>query len=182
MKKAKKIIVFLLMAILMVGCTGMKKNANTIDDAFNYDKFYKLNKTITGETFELQLTGYKVVRDNEALPAVLIYYTFKNNSEEAMSANDTYLDISQASAMKDGDTYISQAYFEYASLTDSDNELIQNADKYVEQSETIDCIDGWKLRNNVNPVNLIFFDENDEVIDSVMIDVEKGLPAGTDHL
>lgn len=45
------------MVFLLVGCTRMKKESNTIENAFNYDKFYKLNKTVTGETFELQLTG-----------------------------------------------------------------------------------------------------------------------------
>ncbi|WP_421000292.1 DUF5067 domain-containing protein [Carnobacterium maltaromaticum] len=184
MKKWRKINIFALMLglLLLVGC-GMRKEAeHDVSKDFTYDKKVEMDQVVEGEEYSVRVTGYKVIRDSENMPALMMYYEFVNSSEEEISPYDLYMDAYQTSKIADGDTELYEADIYDGLLNEEDLTLLNNTFELVEPESQLKCATVWKLRNNKYPLEVEVYSYEEEYLGMIQIDMQKGIVEGSTEI
>lgn len=168
--------------LLLVGC-GMRKEAeHDVSKDFTYNKKVEMNQVVEGEGYTVRVTGYKVIRDSENMPALMMYYEFANSSEEQISPYDLYMDAYQTSKIADGDTEVDEAAIYDELLDEADLTLLNNTFELIEPESQLECATVWKLRNNKYPLEVEVYSEEEEYMGIIQIDVQKGIVEGSTEI
>lgn len=173
-----KVIGLLVVAFLLTSCGATDKAQHDVNKDFTYDELYSVDEQAGNDNYNIHVTGYKIVKDEDDMPAIVLYYDFGNKTEEEISPYDLYASGYQESNIPDGEEYLNEAYLS----EDTDEELFDNIYETVQSGDSIKCAAAWKLRNNSHNVEIEYYDYDDEYVGMINLNIEKELKGDSNQL
>ncbi|MGX7420636.1 DUF5067 domain-containing protein [Carnobacterium gallinarum] len=180
--KALKLVGLFFFFFLLASCGAPQKEIRDSNKDFTYDKLYPVTESVATSDYGIQVTGYKIVKDTEDLPAIIVYYDFNNKTDDDdVMPYDIYMDAYQESNIQDGDDTLYEADLS-GKAYDENETLFDNAFEVVESGGSIKAATTFKLRNNKHNVELEYYDSDEEYGGTIELNIEKEITGDSNRL